>query len=91
MDIGTAKSLAKLFGILSTGCEREGKKLLNEKVPVAKEHQTIVEWTGHCFVRGRYKFGGSLIGLGITIIASKNIPLRFLVTVELEAQLRLET
>ena len=28
---GTTKSLAKLFGILSTGCERNGKILLNEK------------------------------------------------------------
>ena len=28
---GTAKSLARLFGILSTGCKRNGKILLNEK------------------------------------------------------------
>lgn len=71
---GTAKSLAKLFGILSTGCEREGKKLLNENTliqsikPLSNGPDTVL-------FGADINFGvGFDIGLGITTIASKKHP-----------------
>ena len=71
---GTAKSLARLFGILSTGCKRNGKILLNEKTliesikPISKGPDTVL-------FGADVNFGvGFDIGLGITTIASKKHP-----------------
>ena len=71
---GTAESLAKLFGILSTGCEREGKKIFSKETldlcltPLSKGPDTVL-------------FGAEInigvgfdLGLGMTTIGQPGHP-----------------
>ncbi len=71
---GTAEGLAKLFGILSTGCERDGKHIMNESTlknslkPLSKGPDTVL-------FGADINFGvGYDIGLGITTIGSEKHP-----------------
>ena len=71
---GTAESLAKLFGILSTGCERDGKRIFSEETlqfclnPLSKGPDTVL-------------FGAEInigvgfdLGLGMTTIGQPGHP-----------------
>ncbi len=71
---GTAESLAKLFGILSTGCERDGITIISEETlnkclqPLSKGPDTVI-------FGAEISFGtGFDLGLGITTINQPSHP-----------------
>ena len=71
---GTAESLAKLFGILSTGCERDGITIMSEETlntclqPLSKGPDTVI-------FGAEINFGtGFDLGLGLTTINQPSHP-----------------
>ena len=71
---GTAESLAKLFGILSTGCERGGNRIFSEET-LNKCLQPLSEGPDTVLFGAGIKFGiGFDLGLGITTIGQPDHP-----------------
>ena len=71
---GTAESLAKLFGILSTGCERGGNRIFSEAT-LNKCLQPLSEGPDTVLFGAGIKFGiGFDLGLGITTIGQPDHP-----------------